>query len=103
MTEQSNEPPGGTGGDTVLHTGSDCGVVGAVGEVAETTRLLVQSTSVVPIVTGGDSDKKVPCEVYSRIVGYMRPLGEWNRAKRQEFADRVNFDISGPKYNMAHE
>lgn len=30
----------------------------------------------------------VPCEVYSRIVGYLRPVRDWNVAKKQEFEDR---------------
>lgn len=37
---------------------------------------------------------KVPCEVYSRIVGYLRPIQNWNQGKAQEFADRKMFDIS---------
>lgn len=36
---------------------------------------------------------KVPCEVYSRIVGYLRPIQNWNAAKKQEFHDRVTFDM----------
>ena len=36
--------------------------------------------------------KKIPCEVYSRIVGYMRPVRQWNKAKRQEYADRVVYE-----------
>ena len=35
---------------------------------------------------------KVPCDVYSRIVGYMTPTNRWNDGKRQEFTDRVTFD-----------
>lgn len=35
---------------------------------------------------------RVPCEVYSRVVGYLRPVDSWNKAKQQEFADRVVFD-----------
>lgn len=31
-------------------------------------------------------------EVYSRIVGYMRPVSQWNDGKQQEFADRKLFD-----------
>lgn len=31
-------------------------------------------------------------EVYSRIVGYMRPVNQWNDGKREEFADRKLFD-----------
>jgi len=36
--------------------------------------------------------KVVRCEVYSRIVGYFRPVQNWNDGKRQEFFDRVTFD-----------
>lgn len=36
---------------------------------------------------------KIPAEVYSRIVGYYRPVSSWNRGKRQEFKDRKYFKI----------
>lgn len=35
---------------------------------------------------------KVPCEVWSRVVGYMTPVQQWNKGKQQEFADRKTFD-----------
>ncbi len=38
---------------------------------------------------------KVPCEVYSRICGYLQPTITWNKGKRKEFADRKYFDIRG--------
>jgi ribonucleoside-triphosphate reductase (formate) len=28
------------------------------------------------------------CEVYTRIVGYMRPVANWNRGKKQEYGER---------------
>lgn len=31
-------------------------------------------------------------EVYSRVVGYYRPVSNWNDGKRAEFADRLTFD-----------
>ena len=31
-------------------------------------------------------------EVYSRIVGYFRPVQNWNVGKKQEFAERKEFD-----------
>jgi anaerobic ribonucleoside-triphosphate reductase len=31
------------------------------------------------------------CEVYSRVVGYMRPVSQWNKGKQQEFKDRTLF------------
>lgn len=33
-------------------------------------------------------------EVYSRIVGYMRPVSQWNEGKREEFKNRKLFDSS---------
>ncbi len=32
-------------------------------------------------------------EVYSRIVGYLRPVATWNDGKQQEFRDRVTFSV----------
>ena len=34
---------------------------------------------------------KVPCEVYSRIVGYHRPVSRWNNGKAKEFNERQEF------------
>ena len=34
------------------------------------------------------------CEVYSRVVGYLRPVQSWNKGKKEEFAMRKNMDIS---------
>jgi len=31
------------------------------------------------------------CEVYSRIVGYLRPVKQWNPGKEQEFKERKEF------------
>ena len=38
-----------------------------------------------------------PCEVYSRVVGYLRPVQGWNKGKKEEFAMRKTFDIERPK------
>ncbi len=40
------------------------------------------------------SFKRVPCEVYSRIVGYLRPVRDWNQGKKQEFVERKMYDVS---------
>jgi hypothetical protein len=37
--------------------------------------------------------KRVPCEVYSRIVGYLRPVRDWNEGKQQEFAERRVYHV----------
>ena len=34
------------------------------------------------------------CEVYSRIVGYIRPVSQWNKGKQMEFQKRKTFEIS---------
>ncbi len=35
-------------------------------------------------------------EVYSRVVGYLRPVEQWNSGKQEEFRDRVSF---APKHS----
>lgn len=35
------------------------------------------------------------CEVYSRVVGYLRPVSQWNEGKQAEFSDRQVFDTAG--------
>ncbi|MGB9680749.1 MAG: ribonucleoside triphosphate reductase, partial [Minisyncoccia bacterium] len=34
-----------------------------------------------------------PCEVYSRIVGYLRPVQQWHRGKQEEFRLRKVFKV----------
>ena len=34
-------------------------------------------------------------EVYSRVVGYLRPVGQWNEGKQAEFGLRALYDIGG--------
>ena len=31
------------------------------------------------------------CEVFSRIVGYYRPINLWNEGKKEEFKERKTF------------
>jgi len=38
--------------------------------------------------------ERQPCEVYSRISGYMRPVSNWNDAKKAEFHTRKKFILS---------
>ena len=33
-------------------------------------------------------------EVYSRVVGYIRPVEQWNKGKREEFKDRLEYAVS---------
>ena len=34
------------------------------------------------------------CEVYSRVVGYIRPVQQWNKGKQEEYQERKEFNIS---------
>ena len=36
---------------------------------------------------------KQPCEVYSRVVGYIQPVQQWNVGKREEFKERKIFKL----------
>jgi len=38
-------------------------------------------------------EHKIPCEVYSRVVGYLRPVRNWNNGKKQEFSERITFKV----------
>ncbi len=33
------------------------------------------------------------CEVYSRVVGYIRPINQWNVGKQAEWSDRKMFKM----------
>jgi len=38
--------------------------------------------------------KRTKCEVYSRVVGYLRPVGQWNEGKQAEWDDRKTFKVA---------
>ena len=42
-----------------------------------------------------ENKKRIKCEVYSRVVGYMRPVETWNEGKKEEFRDRKEFKNKG--------
>jgi len=35
--------------------------------------------------------KGTKCEIYSRVVGYHRPVENWNEGKQEEFRNRTTF------------
>ncbi|MCK5787193.1 MAG: hypothetical protein KAH54_11645 [Candidatus Sabulitectum sp.] len=37
--------------------------------------------------------KAIKAEVYSRVVGYYRPVQDWNRGKQEEFSQRKYVDL----------
>ncbi len=38
--------------------------------------------------------KKIPCEVFSRVCGYYRPVNQWHEGKRAEFENRKTYDAN---------
>ena len=43
---------------------------------------------------------KTKCEVYSRVVGYLRPVQQWNKGKKEEFSERKIYSYDK---SMKHE
>ncbi len=33
------------------------------------------------------------CDVYSRVVGFLRPVKDWNKGKRAEWENRVDYEL----------
>ena len=39
-------------------------------------------------------EERQPCEVWTRVMGYFRPVSEFNIGKKSEYAERKCFNIS---------
>ncbi len=52
-----------------------------------------QSVYKCDVCYAGDPILRRKTEVYSRVVGYLRPVEQWNDAKQREFADRTVYDV----------
>ena len=37
---------------------------------------------------------RTKCEIWSRSVGYLRPVEQWNEGKQEEFKDRKTYIIT---------
>lgn len=42
-------------------------------------------------------ESKIAVEVYSRVVGYFRPVNQWNKGKQEEFKNRKEYKINQEK------
>lgn len=47
--------------------------------------LVLDDGTVIPVA------ERKRTEVYSRVVGYLRPVEQWNRGKQEEYRDRRAF------------
>lgn len=48
-----------------------------------------------------DSERQ-PCEVWTRVMGYHRPISSFNKGKRGEFEERKNFTESKAFKHIKH-
>ena len=55
----------------------------------ENHNLVLEDGTIIP------ESKRTKCEVYSRVVGYLRPVSQYNGGKKSEFKDRKVFMIGG--------
>lgn len=46
---------------------------------------------------------KKNCEIFSRIVGYLRPVSQWNEGKQAEFKLRTTFDTKKEYHQSKHQ
>ena len=51
----------------------------------------VDSVDASYVITFKDGTQQQLCEVWSRVMGYYKPMSEYNVGKRQEHADRTLF------------
>jgi anaerobic ribonucleoside-triphosphate reductase len=40
---------------------------------------------------GIQDSERTPCEVWSRVMGYYRPVSAWNAGKQSEQSERLTF------------
>jgi anaerobic ribonucleoside-triphosphate reductase len=40
-----------------------------------------------------ENQNRTKCLIYSRIVGYIQPVCQWNHGKQEEFKDRKMFEV----------
>lgn len=40
-----------------------------------------------------DNLERTKCEIFSRIVGYLRPISQWNPGKVSEFKNRKTYIV----------
>ena len=50
-----------------------------------------------------NDDERQPCEIWTRVMGYHRPVSSFNQGKVGEFNERRYFHECMPKYAGADE
>jgi hypothetical protein len=55
--------------------------------------ITIDRTAAAEAITLTDEERQ-PCEVWTRVMGYHRPVASFNRGKQGEFAERTCFTES---------
>jgi len=42
-----------------------------------------------------DNVKGTKCEVWTRVVGFFRPVSAFNPGKQEEYSERINYSMGG--------
>ena len=42
-----------------------------------------------------EQTERTRCEIYSRVVGFLSPVSQWNKGKKAEWVDRTTWDGNG--------
>lgn len=45
-------------------------------------------------------EERQPCEIWTRVMGYHRPVSEFNKGKKEEFAERKCFTEKNAIHRM---
>lgn len=56
--------------------------------------LLAMILLLIPLITKSMVTERTKCQVYSRVVGYLSPVNQWNKGKAEEWKDRKTFDLA---------
>ena len=50
-----------------------------------------------------ETKKRIPCEVWSRIVGYYRPTRNWNKGAQQAHSERKMYQVPRGMAAVSHD
>lgn len=58
-----------------------------------------QQVKIEDVITLDDAERQ-PCEIWSRVMGYHRPVDAWNKGKKEEFYQRKCFTEEKAKQQL---
>ena len=68
----------------------DADVVGTAGATGAAGTLGAANANLTDTITLADAERQ-PCEIWTRVMGYHRPVTSFNKGKQSEYAERTCF------------